>query len=33
MSDGLQSALGKADADKYLCSKDLRPSKESISVF
>ena len=27
MSDGLLYALGEADANMYLCSKELRPSK------
>jgi len=31
MSDGLKYARGEADANMYLCSKDVRPSKERIS--
>jgi len=33
MSDDLLYALGEADANMYLCSKDLRPSKHNISPF
>jgi len=32
MSDGLLYALGEADANMYLCSKELRPC-EQISSF
>ena len=33
MSHDLLYALGEADANMYLCSKDLRPSKNKISPF
>ena len=30
MSDNLLYALGEADANMYLCSKELRPSEQRI---
>ena len=33
LSDGLLNALGEADANMYLCSKDLRPSEREILTF
>jgi len=33
MSDTLLYALGEADANTYLCSKDLRPSENRFYLF
>jgi len=33
MSKDLLLALGEADADKYLCSKELRPSENNFCYF
>jgi len=33
MSDGLLHALGEADANLYLCSKDLRPSEKRLPTI
>ena len=32
VSDDLLYALGEADANMYLCSKDLRPSEETYML-
>jgi len=33
MSDGLLYAVGEADANMYLCSKELRPSEKKLFSF
>jgi len=33
MSDGLLYALGEADANKYLCSKEIRPSEQKFFIL
>ena len=33
MSKDLLYALGEADANMYLCSKDLRPGENQLSIF
>ena len=33
MSDDLLFALGEADANMYLCSRELRPSKHKFHLF
>jgi len=33
MSEGLLWALGEADANVYLCSKELRPSEQKLYII
>jgi len=33
MSEGLLWALGEADANMYLCSKELRPSEQKLYII